>query len=110
MVLWIAITVFLVSVADDILYVFFVRRVMRGSRWSAAILSGVITAMVSWEGYWQYAHDWHYAIINAMGSSVGCPIAMYLEDRLPKGKIRDKKGQFKTVPKVVPTVKKEEVL
>ena len=98
---WIALAVFLTSVADDILYVFFVRRVMNGSRFTAAILSGVLTGLVSLEGYAQYAMHLGYIVANTLGSSVGCPIAMYIEEHWPrkKKKPRDKKtGRFKPSP------------
>lgn len=100
---WIAIAVFSASVLDDLLYVFFVRRVMRGSMLSAALLSGLMTALVSWEGYWQYANNWKYAFFNSIGSVVGCPLAMFIDDKLPKPKQqRDKKGKFKPSPTIQP--------
>jgi uncharacterized protein YebE (UPF0316 family) len=98
MVWWIVLAVFLASVLDDILYVFFVRRIMDGSRLSAALLSGALTMIVSLEGYAQYAVHPGYIVANAFGSSVGCPLAMYIEEKWPRKKPREKKtGKFKPV-------------
>lgn len=97
---WLVILIFLLSVLDDILYVFFVRRVMQGSRFTAAILSGVLTALVSVEGYASFVVHPGYIVVNSMGSVVGCPLAMMLEEWLPKRKQpRSKKtGKFKPLP------------
>jgi hypothetical protein len=97
---WVALAIFLISVLDDILYVFFVRRVMQGSKFTAALLSGILTALVSVEGYAQFVVHPGYIVVNSMGSAVGCPVAMLLEDWLPKRKPpRNKKtGRFKPIP------------
>lgn len=96
---WISVLVFLASVVDDIFYVFFVRRVMDGSKFTAACLSALLTAIVSLEGYAQYAVHPGYIVANAMGSAVGCPLAMWWEERFPRKRARNKKtGQFKPRP------------
>ncbi len=83
---WIALLVFFCSVGDDLLYVYFVRRVIKGDKLMAAALSGILTAVVSFEGYWQYSQNIGYAVANALGSAVGCPLAIWLEDRQHKKK------------------------
>ncbi len=83
---WIALAVLLASIGDDILYVFFIRRVMKGSKLSAAILSGILTAVVGFEGYFQYAVNPAYILVNALGSSIGCPLAMWVETKYPSKK------------------------
>lgn len=99
--IWIWFAVFLASICDDIAYVFFVRRVMGGHKWTAAIISGALTAVTSLEGYAQYAMHPAYIVANSIGSTIGCPMGMFLEDKLPKIKPRDKKtGRFKPAPTV----------
>ena len=95
---WIAIFIFFLSVADDILVVFFMRRVMKGDKLLAGLLSGVTTAVVALEVTY-YAPDRTYILPNSLGSCVGTPLAMWLEDKLPKLKARDKHtGKFKPTP------------
>ncbi len=92
--LLIALAVFLVSIGDDVLIVFYVRRVMHGQLLIAALLSGAITAMSNF-GIVQFSNNWLYSVPNILGSLVGTPLAMLLEQRTPVKKPRDKKGRFK---------------
>lgn len=94
---WIALLILILSLADDILVVFYMRRVIQGSRLTAAVLSGIITAVVSFEVF-LYAPSPEYIPFNAIGSMIGTPIAMLLDDRLPRRPRRDEKGRFKHIP------------
>jgi hypothetical protein len=73
------------------------RRVIQGSRLTAGLLSGIITAMVSYEVF-LYAPAPEYIPFNALGSMLGTPIALWLDDRLPRRPRRDEKGKFKNIP------------
>lgn len=94
---WVALFILCLSIGDDILVVFYMRRVMKGDRIVAALLSGVITAVVCLEVTY-YAPERVYILPNALGSAIGTPLAMWLEDRLPRPKPRDKHGRFKPTP------------
>ena len=82
------------SIGDDILCVFYYRRVNGDTYLSASLLSGALTAMVSFSVIC-YTQEWIYMIPNVVGSMVGTPFAMWLDGKLPKTKARDAKGRFK---------------
>jgi hypothetical protein len=103
---WLAIAIFLLSVADDILVVFYMRRVVAGRRASASLLSGGLTLLISLEVF-IYVSDWIYILPNCLGSILGTWIAIGIEERLPKQKARDSKGHFKTPPPKLIQVEKE---
>lgn len=94
---WIAIAIFLMSVGDDCLVVWYLRRVITGKRKSAALLSGALTALISLEVF-IYVSYWIYIIPNFLGSVVGTWLALWIEDRLPKVRPRTKEGRFKPIP------------
>lgn len=95
--LWIAVLVFFLSAIDDVIVVFYLRRVVDGKRISAAILSGALTALIGLEVL-IYVSDWLYLAPNVVGSVVGTWSAMLLEEKLPKQIPRDSKGKFKRPP------------
>ncbi len=94
---WLALVIFLLSVADDILVVYYLRRVIAGRRVAASLLSGALTILISLEVF-VYVSNWQYILPNAMGSVVGTWIALKIEERLPKIKPRDSHGRFKPAP------------
>jgi hypothetical protein len=91
---WLAILVFLLSVADDCLIVFYFRKVVAGRRISAALLSGALTTLISLEVF-IYVSNWIYLIPNILGSIVGTWLALWVEEKLPKQKSRDSRGRFR---------------
>jgi hypothetical protein len=101
---WIAIAIFICSIADDILCVLYYRRVNKDDRkFQASMLSGALTAMVSFSVFY-YTKDWEYILANVAGSVIGTPLAMWLDTKLPKTKVRDKKGKFKSPIPTPPTI------
>ena len=96
---WIALAIFLLSVGDDILVVFYMRRVVTGRRVAASLLSGALTVLISLEVF-IYVSNWVYIIPNCLGSVVGTWLALWIEDRLPRVRPRTKKGRFKPIPAV----------
>ena len=107
--LWLAILVFLLSIADDILVVYYMRRVVSGKRRSAALISGGLTALISCEVF-IYVSQIYYIIPNSIGSIVGTWIAIALDERLPKQIPRTSKGQFKSPPPKVLQIEKERMV
>ena len=97
----IALAIFLCSIGDDILCVFYYRRVNTNDRkLQASILSGILTATVSF-GVFFYVQEIQYIIPNILGSMVGTPLAIWIDSRWPsRKKSRDSKGRFKppTIP------------
>ena len=81
MIWWVALLVFITSILDDILYVFFVNQIFKRRKWRAALLSGVLTGLVSFEGFMQYTELRIYVVPNIIGSVVGCMLAMWVEAR-----------------------------
>ncbi len=102
-----ALSVFALSIGDDILVVFSMRRVQNSDYFWAAVLSGIVTAVISCEN-WIYVPAPQYIPFNSLGSTVGTPLALVLEKYLPKIRPRDKKGKFKAVPPTppIPTAEK----
>jgi len=74
----IAILVFLCSVADDVMYVFFVQFIMRKKVIPASVLSGLLTGLVSF-GVMMYADLHAYVLPNIIGSVLGTPLAMWVD-------------------------------
>jgi hypothetical protein len=103
---WMAILIFILSIADDVLVILFLRRVVAGKRGIAGLLSGALTGLISFEVV-IYATEPIYVIPNCMGSVIGTWLAMWLEEKLPKQKARDSKGKFKTPPPKLLQVEKE---
>lgn len=106
---WLAVAIFLLSVADDIAVVIYLRRVVAGKRISASLLSGALTVLISLEVF-IYVSAWQYIIFNALGSIMGTWFALWLEERLPKQKARDSKGKFKVPPPKILQVEKGEMI
>jgi uncharacterized membrane protein len=106
---WLAVLVFVLSIADDIAVVYYLRRVVAGKRRSAALLSGALTALISLEVFIYVENIW-YVPFNAAGSIIGTWIALVLDERLPKQTPRTSKGQFKTPPSKVLQVEKERMV
>lgn len=77
---WIALLVFLCSVLDDVLYIFFVQCIVRRRVVHASLLSGSLTGMVSFEVI-MYSGMHQYAIPNILGSIIGTPLAMWVESK-----------------------------
>lgn len=96
---WMAILIFTLSVADDLLVVWYMRRVMAGRRGWAGLISGFLTGLISLEVV-IYATEPIYVAPNCLGSVMGTYLAMWLENRLPRSKPRDKKGRFKPIPAI----------
>jgi hypothetical protein len=95
MVLWLAALIFILSIADDVLCVLFVRRVNApDKKFQAGLLSGLLTALISMEVL-IYTTDWCYVPFNAAGSAIGTPIAIWADSKWPAKKARDEKGKFK---------------
>ena len=97
--LWLALLIFFLSIGDDLLVVFYMRRVVGGELFWAALLSAIVTGVVSLE-VTIYAPDPVYIPFNCAGSAIGTPLAMWLEDRLPRKHSRDKAGRFKPKPSI----------
>lgn len=94
---WLAILVFLVSFTYDILYVLFVRYLIRNQKLAAALFSGLMQTLVVFEVI-MYGRVVEYAIPTILGATIGTPAAMWLDGKIPKPKPRDKHGKFKTTP------------
>ena len=93
----IALLILFLSITDDILVVFYMRRVIHGEKIWAGVLSGIVTSIVCLEVIF-YAPEPAYIPFNAIGSVIGTPLAMWIDDLLPKRPRRDEKGKFKTIP------------
>jgi hypothetical protein len=91
---WLALLIFFLSILDDVVVVFYMRRVVSGKKGTASILSGALTGLISLEVV-IYVADPIYVIPNCIGSVVGTWAALLVEEKLPKTKSRDKKGKFK---------------
>lgn len=95
--IWLTGLIFTLSAADDVLAVFYVRRVNAPgtkSRVQAALISGLLTALICVEVL-VYTSAWVYLIPNALGSVLGTWLAMWVDDKYPPKKARDEKGKFK---------------
>jgi hypothetical protein len=92
-----ALAIFICSVADDVLVVFYYRRVnVNNKKLQASLLSGSLTAMVSFAVIF-YTTDWRYVIPNVLGSMIGTPLAIWIDSRWPpREKARDARGKFKS--------------
>ena len=97
--LWLALMVFAVSFAYDILYIFFVRLLIRNQKLAAALFSGLMQALVVFEVV-MYGKVTQYSIPTIIGAMAGTPIAMWLDEKLPRAIARDKKGKFKNTPDI----------
>lgn len=103
-----ALAVFILSMSDDLLAVFYLRRVSADKKMQAALFSGLLTGLISLE-VTLYIAGPIYIIFNIIGSVIGTPLAMWADDKWPAKKHRDKQGKFKPVPPVeVIKLKKEE--
>lgn len=94
---WMAVLIFFLSVADDILVVFYMRRVVSGRRGIAGLLSGALTALISAEVV-IYSDAPVYIPFNAVGSVVGTWLAIMIDEKWPPPQPRDKQGKYKTKP------------
>ncbi len=94
---WLALAIFLLSVGDDILVVYYLRRVITGRRVAASLLSGALTILISLEVF-VYVSNWQYILPNALGSVIGTWLALRIEEKLPKVKPRTSQGRFKPAP------------
>ena len=103
----IGILVFSLSLSDDILAVFYLRRVVNGKKYMAAILSGLLTGLISLE-VTLYITDPIYMAFNIVGSVIGTPLAMWVDDRWPPKRRRTKQGRFKVNPPAEIIVLKKE--
>ena len=74
---WLALAIFVLSIADDILVVYYMRRVVAGRKATASLLSGGITLLISLEVF-VYVSNLQYVIPNVIGSTVGTWIALWL--------------------------------
>jgi hypothetical protein len=109
MIWWLALTIFTFSILDDIGVVFYLRRVVSGKRGMAAILSGILTGIISLEVV-IYATDPVYIPFNCLGSVIGTWLAMWLEDRLPRVRPRTNKGRFKPTSGVAEFQQRNKIL
>lgn len=110
--IWIALIIFLCSIADDCLCVLYYRRVNKDDKkFQASMLSGALTAMVSFSVFY-YTKEWGYILANVAGSMIGTPLAVWYDAKFPKQKRRDKKtGQFKSpIPQPPPIQQPEKGL
>ena len=92
-----ALAVFILSLSDDLLAVLYLRRVSKDKRMQAALLSGVLTALISLE-VTLYITDPIYVAFNVAGSLIGTPLAMWADDKWPAKRQRDKRGKFVQLP------------
>ena len=92
---WLALSVFLVSFLYDVFYVIFVRFLVRNQKLGAALFSGLMQALIVYEVIMYGKENTQYAIPTIIGAIVGTPVAMWLDEKLPKPRPRNKKGQFK---------------
>ena len=92
-----ALAIFFCSIGDDVLVVFYYRRVnVNNRKLLAGLLSGALTAMVSFAVIF-YTADWRYVLPNIVGSMIGTPLAIWVDSRWPlREKARDSKGKFKS--------------
>jgi membrane protein YqaA with SNARE-associated domain len=81
----IAILLFCLNIFDDILCVFFTRRTVAGKALQAAVLSGVLTFVVSISVVSYVENRW-YLIPIIIGSSIGTFVAIKLDKHLKKKK------------------------
>ena len=98
---WIAIGVFSVTFAYDLVYIFFIRYLRDDSRLTCAMLSGLMQALVCFEVIMYAGVDSSYAAPTIAGAVIGTPVAMFLDKKLRvhEKKLRDKKtGKFKPEP------------
>ncbi len=80
--LWLAFLIFFLSIIDDIGAVLYVRRIVRGSRVSACLISGALTALISFEVL-IYVSDPLYVIFNSAGSVAGTILALWMDSKWP---------------------------
>jgi len=78
MKLWIALLIFVANIADDILCVLYIRRSASGDAVSAAILSGVLTAIVAFNVI-NYVRNKKYLIPAVLGSILGTYLAIMFD-------------------------------
>ncbi len=72
---WIALLIFVANIADDILCVLYIRRSASGDAISAAILSGILTAIVAFSVV-SYVKNKKYLIPAILGSMIGTYLAI----------------------------------
>lgn len=92
---WIAAAIFLMSVGDDCLAVWYLRRVVQGHKVRSAILSGLLTGLISLEVV-LYVSENIYILFNCAGSVLGTWIALYLDEGLRPPRTKD--GRYATRP------------
>ena len=80
MKLWIVLAVFVANIADDILCVLYIRRSASGDAISAAILSGILTAIVAFNVI-NYVRNKKYLIPAILGSMLGTYLAILFDGR-----------------------------
>lgn len=106
---WLALLILVLSIVDDIGVVFYLRRVVSDKRGMAAILSGLLTGIISLEVV-IYAVDPIYIPFNCIGSVIGTWLAMWLDDRLPRIKPRTKQGRFKPISGIAEFQQRNKIL
>ena len=77
---WIALLIFVANIMDDILCVLYIRRSASGDAISAAILSGVLTAIVAFSVV-SYVKNKKYLIPAVLGSILGTYLAILFDGR-----------------------------
>jgi len=77
---WIALLIFVANIMDDILCVLYIRRSASGDAISAAILSGVLTAIVAFSVV-SYVKNKKYLIPAVLGSMLGTYLAILFDGR-----------------------------
>ena len=92
-----AFAVFILSLSDDLLAVLYLRRVSKDKKIQAALLSGLLTALISLE-VTLYVTDPIYISFNIAGSVIGTPLAMWADDKWPAKRQRNKEGKFVAKP------------
>lgn len=79
---FLAIAIFFLSISDDVLVVWYMRRVIAGKKRMAGIISGLLTGLISLEVV-IYATDISYVPFNCAGSIIGTWLAMWVDSKWP---------------------------
>lgn len=93
---WLALLVFVFSIIDDILVVYYLRRVVDSDYVKASLASMAVGCVQILGIYFVIKDSLDYSIPLILGNGVGTTLAIWLEKKYPAKKSRDKKtGQFK---------------